>query len=232
MSDTGLVEKTGWEILKGLVVGGSKKAVQTATPVIDQVKKTTVKLSIEYNPLSLYPGDIVVLGIEEAEGIRFEVDKLIVMERNVGSKKFFTTDYVLRDPTDDNISAALRAFDDGKGGASLILLHPDGDNAYNKELEEILDSLGYGNIEGFPRSGDQYNGYSRPEGVNTRYSVKASEYGKSGEQKSYGKFYWDFVRDESLGAPVYFFEMSDEDGYFYTYFGSPIKTDLVRVFRF
>lgn len=232
MSETGLIEKTGWEILKGLVAGGSKKAVQKAAPVIDQVKKTTAKLSIEYNPLSLYPGDIVVLGIEEADGIRFEVDRLVVMERNVGSDKFFTTDYMLCDPTDENINAGIRAFDDGKGGVSLLLLRPDGDNPYDKDLEEILDSMKPGSTEGFPRLEDVYDGFSRPFGVSSRYLVRVNEYGKHGERKSYEKFYWDFVRDESLGDPVYLFEMSNEDGYFYTHFGRPMKSNLVRGFRF
>ena len=78
------VEKTGWEILLDFAKGTEAQVRQSATPVMQAVKGLTEKLRIAYNPLSLSPGDIVLLDVEGALDMRFVVDRLILMRRTIG----------------------------------------------------------------------------------------------------------------------------------------------------
>jgi len=205
--------------------------VEPGVTIGNELEKAKSLFRIPFNPLTLSPEDVVLVETDTASEIRFVVDRISLMRRMIGTTEILSVDYVLNDPTDENISAAIRAYDDGKGGANLLLLRPDGSNEYNEDLEKMLNAMTPGSLEGFPRDEKEYAGYARPAISRGSYEVETSEYSASGRKTS-TKTVWDFVREPVLGDPNYFFEMSGEDGYFYTSIGSPIKQDLIRAFRF
>ena len=231
---TQIVEKSGWQILTDLAKGGQKRVTETTTPVVDRIKDIVARPNIAYNPLSLSPGDLLVLyGVKEAEAMRFEVNKLYLSERTIGEVTIFSIDYELIDPTNETVGITVRALDGGAKGVNLMLLIPDGGLTYNEALEKSLDAMKPGDPEGFPNSGEEYAYFARPVGSANRYEVKSTEYNKESQKGSTEvRFCWDFVRDASHGEPFYFIEMSGEDGYFDVYKGRPLELKQVRTFRF
>ncbi len=226
------VEKTGWEILRDFTMGRGAEIKEVAKPVAAAVKSISETFRIAYNPLRLTPGDIVLLDVDGAEEMRFEVSQLVLARRKIGEVEILTVDYQLSDPTDETVSAALRVSDAGNGKYSVLLLYPDGENAYDEELERMLNTMQPGDSTGFPRTEEVYTGFVRPAGVAFPYEVSVTEYGKGASKSPYTKSVWGFVRDESVGNPVYIFEMNGTDGYFYCHNGLPVTGDQVRAFRF
>jgi hypothetical protein len=150
----------------------------------------------------------------------------------IGDVEILSTDYVLYDPTNEEISAAIRAYDDGQGGYRLVLLRADGENPYSEELEQILDGMKPGDSNGFPREEVEYAGFARPSGATIAYDVDMTEYIRGGEKHSGSMKYWDFVRETTDGPPMYFFEMNKKDGYFYALAGDTLDSKQVRAFRY
>jgi hypothetical protein len=222
------VQKTGWELLKDVFGGAKERAVEKTAPIVEEVRQAVAKLTLAYNPLSLSVGDLVLFDLDDANELRFAVERIRLMKRTIGRVVIYTTDYVLFDPTGDS-KLAIRAFEGNDGKPVLCLLFGDGDNGYNEALENMLNATAEGGP--FPREEASYAGYVRPSGAPVSHEAEVTDY-SSDPTESYKKTYWDFERSVSEGDPMYFFEMDGRDGFFYAYTGRPVEQKLIRAFRF
>jgi len=218
-----VVKATLFDFLKG----ATRVVEKTGEVVADVARAGARELDramIEYNPLGLSLGDVVLVRKKEYAGNQFVVDAINVTAREILGERYVFADYNLVDKRGDETWIMLRVIPKERtdfllAGAYAFLLVPQFEGGYG-QYKKMHDILKKGK---FPVKDTGRNcGYRRPEGPIDPNIGTVREYTKDGKKESSVQ-YWDFTVQADDGEHMYLIEM-DENGWFQTYEG--LRVDL------
>ena len=229
---TRTVGRTGFQIIRDWMKDffSGEQALKQQTEVRREREAQVPELTV-FNPLKTKRGDYVEIEAEEVRGWHFVVYEVDAFTCNLGGKKYFFTDCILREGDDWLTIRMLSKNDPDPHDTSpdkVLLLKLQNEIGY-QDAEGLRTGLSQGIIES--GEGDQIIAkYHRIGKSNKPYNAQVRVFNNDGSEQMEGSKYWDFFRKLDNGLEEYLIVDQDDDGIYKIYVAVEVPAENISVY--